>query len=259
MNKVLFLLAFVSILCSVRGNNGSFACTKVVDVEPMVEVEQSPKKAASTNKQLPPKSKLELTLEKMGMLDVKKEIPDIYVDLMYTRDDNFTGKELYRDLNRAYLHPDAMAPLKRAQAILKKRRPDLSLKVYDAARPMSVQQIMWNTVAGTSKNIYVSNPKNGGGMHNYGVAVDVTLCHAATGDTIGIDMGTQIDYLGKLAQPRYEAEFLKSGKLSKEAYENRKLLREVMVEAGYKVLPSEWWHFNLVSRSVAKQKYKVIP
>lgn len=259
MNKVLFLLAFVSILCSVRGNNGSFACTKVVDVEPMVEVEQSPKKATSTNKQLPPKSKLELALEKMGMLDVKKEIPGIYVDLMYTRADNFTGKVLYRNLNRAYLHPDAMAPLKRAQSILKKRRPDLSLKVYDAARPMSVQQIMWNTVAGTSKNIYVSNPKNGGGMHNYGVAVDVTLCHAATGDTIGIDMGTQIDYLGKLAQPRYEAEFLKSGKLSKEAYENRKLLREVMVEAGYKVLPSEWWHFNLVSRSVAKQKYKVIP
>ena len=259
MNKVLFLLAFIFILCSVRGNNGSFACTKVVDVEPMVEVEQSPKKAASTNKQLPPKSKLELTLEKMGMLDVKKEIPGIYVDLMYTRADNFTGKVLYRNLNRAYLHPDAMAPLKRAQAILKKRRPDLSLKVYDAARPMSVQQIMWNTVAGTSKNIYVSNPKNGGGMHNYGVAVDVTLCHAATGDTIGIDMGTQIDYLGKLAQPRYEAEFLKSGKLSKEAYENRKLLREVMVEAGYKVLPSEWWHFNLVSRSVAKQKYRVIP
>ncbi|MBQ5729394.1 MAG: M15 family metallopeptidase [Bacteroidaceae bacterium] len=225
----------------------------------MVEVEQSPKKAASTNKQLPPKSKLELTLEKMGMLDVKKEIPGIYVDLMYTRADNFTGKVLYRNLNRAYLHPDAMAPLKRAQAILKKRRPDLSLKVYDAVRPMSVQQIMWNTVAGTSKNIYVSNPKNGGGMHNYGVAVDVTLCHATTGDTIGIDMGTQIDYLGKLAQPRYETEFLKSGKLSKEAYENRKLLREVMVEAGYKVLPSEWWHFNLVSRSVAKQKYKVIP
>ena len=60
MNKVLFLLAFVSILCSVRGNNDSFACTKVVNVEPMVEVEQSPKKAASTNKQLPPKSKLEL-------------------------------------------------------------------------------------------------------------------------------------------------------------------------------------------------------
>jgi D-alanyl-D-alanine dipeptidase len=72
-------------------------------------------------------------------------------------------------------------------------------------------------------------------------------------------MGTHIDYLGKLAQPRYEEAFYKSGKLSKEAIENRKLLRRVMVEAGYKVLPSEWWHFNLVSRDVAKKKYKVIP
>jgi D-alanyl-D-alanine dipeptidase len=72
-------------------------------------------------------------------------------------------------------------------------------------------------------------------------------------------MGTHIDYLGKLAQPRYEATYLQNGQLSKKAYENRKLLREVMVEAGYKVLPSEWWHFNLVSRDVAKKKYKAIP
>jgi D-alanyl-D-alanine dipeptidase len=258
MKKTLFLLALACISCTSKGNNTSVTQSDVVSLS-AIEKSLEQNENNLLQKEPPAKTKLELTLEKMGMLDVKKEIPDIYVDLMYTRADNFTGKVLYRNLNRAYLHPDAMAPLKRAQAILKKLRPDLSLKVYDAARPMSVQQIMWNTVAGTSQNIYVSNPKNGGGMHNYGVAVDVTLCDAATGDTIGIDMGTHIDYLGKLAQPRYEEAFYKSGKLSKEAIENRKLLRRVMVEAGYKVLPSEWWHFNLVSRDVAKKKYKVIP
>ena len=75
-------------------------------------------------------------------------------------------------------------------------KPELSLKVYDAARPMHIQQKMWNVVAGTPKNIYVSNPKNGGGLHNYGMAVDLTLCDAK-GDTLS--MGTKIDYLGKLA------------------------------------------------------------
>lgn len=254
MIKTLLLLALVCISCSARGNN---TIPVANHSESVTSVNQTPKKVAPAQKPLPPKSKLELNLEKMGMQDVKVVIPSIHVDLMYTRADNFTGKVLYRNLNRAYLHPDAMAPLKRAQAILKKRRPDLSLKVYDAARPMSVQQIMWNTVAGTSQSIYVSNPKNGGGMHNYGVAVDVTLCDAVTGDTL--DMGTHIDYLGKLAQPRHEATYLQNGQLSKKAYENRKLLRDVMVEAGYKVLPSEWWHFNLVSRDVARKKYKVIP
>ena len=257
MKKTLFLLTLVCFSCSSKGNNTNPTPTDDANNETVAVIDQTPDNTDTEQKQLPPKTKLELSLENMGLLDVKVEIPDIHVDLMYTRADNFTGKILYRNLNRAYLHPDAMTPLKRAQVILKKRRPELSIKVYDAARPMSVQQIMWNTVAGTSQDIYVSNPKNGGGMHNYGVAVDVTLCYAATGDTL--DMGTHIDYLGKLAQPRHEATYLQNGQLSQEAYENRKLLRDVMVEAGYKVLPTEWWHFNLVSRDVAKMKYKVIP
>ena len=90
---------------------------------------------------------------------------------MYARADNFVGRVMYRDLQRAYLLPETAAALKKAQVALQKAHPELSLKVYDAARPMSVQQQMWNMVAGTSKSIYVSNPKNGGGLHNYGLAV----------------------------------------------------------------------------------------
>ena len=77
----------------------------------------------------------------------------ILVSLMYTRADNFTGQVLYKDLNTAYLHPKAAAALHKAQQILRRSHPGLTLKVYDAARPMSVQQRMWNVVAGTSKNI----------------------------------------------------------------------------------------------------------
>lgn len=81
-----------------------------------------------------------------------------------------------------------MAALKKAQAYLKQLRPDLSLKVYDAARPMHIQQKMWDKVKHTEKDIYVSNPAHGGGMHNYGMAVDITLC-TLKGDTL--DMGTK--------------------------------------------------------------------
>ena len=202
------------------------------------------------------KTQTELAIESQGFVDLQRVDPSIPVDLMYSRADNFTGKTLYTDLHHGYLHPQAARALKLAQAELKRLRPDLSLKVYDAARPMRIQQRMWNVVAGTSKNIYVSNPRNGGGLHNYGLAVDITLCEAATGDTL--HMGTKIDYMGKLAHVRAESEMLQKKKLNKEALENRKLLRRVMAAGGFKVLPTEWWHFNFKSRAEAKAKYKVI-
>ena len=202
------------------------------------------------------KSATELRMERQGLVDLQTIDSTIRVDLMYSRADNFTGKVLYTDIHRGYLHPEAAKALKKAQTELKRLRPDLSLKVYDATRPMSVQQKMWNVVAGTPIYYYVSNPKNGGGLHNYGLAVDITLCHAATGDTL--PMGTKIDFMGKLAHVRAESEMLEKGKISDESVKNRKLLRKVMATAGFKVLPTEWWHFNFRSRAEAKARYKVV-
>ena len=195
-------------------------------------------------------------MEELGLVDIETISKDIHVSLMYSRDDNFTGKVMYHDFTKAYLHPEAADALLKAQAELKRIRPDLSLKVYDAARPLSVQQIMWDQVKGTENQIYVSNPGKGGGLHNYGLAVDVTLCHAATGDTLS--MGTHIDYFGKMAQVKYEQVCLEQNLLGQEEYMNRILLRNVMTAAGYKILPTEWWHFNFKTRAEAKAHYKLI-
>ncbi len=146
------------------------------------------------------------SISSQGYVNIKDVDPTIRVSLMYSRPDNFTGKVLYSDLHDAYLHPDAAKALKKCQQYLKSRHPELSLIIYDAARPMSVQQKMWNAVKGTSKNIYVSNPANGGGLHNYGFAVDITICNTKN-DTI--PMGTKIDYMGAAAHPEYEADMLK--------------------------------------------------
>lgn len=54
-------------------------------------------------------------------------------------------------------------------------------------------------------------------------------------------------------------EDLAQGKLTEQERENRLLLRQVMKEAGFHPLPSEWWHFNRVSRQTAKERYRVIP
>ena len=179
------------------------------------------------------KSETARYLESIGLVNIAEADSSIIIDLMYTRADNFTGKVLYEDLHEAYLHPDAMKGLLLAQQELKKRYPGRRLIVYDAARPMSVQQKMWNVVKGTSKYIYVSNPARGGGLHNYGLAVDISIPN--------------------------EAALVQSGKMTKQEQANRQLLRSVMRTAGFRALPSEWWHFNWCSRQEAKQKYKVIP
>lgn len=202
------------------------------------------------------KTATELAIERQGMVDIAEVDSTIRVSLMYGRADNFTGHVLYTDLRRAYLHPEAAQALKRAQAILHRLRPDLSLAVYDAGRPMSVQQKMWNEVKDTPKYFYVSNPARGGGLHNYGLAVDLTLCDAATGDTL--DMGTKIDHMGAASHIDREYELRRRGKLSVQAVRNRSLLRRVMREAGFKPLRTEWWHFNFKSRAEAKARYKVI-
>ena len=196
-----------------------------------------------------------LSLERRGYVNIQKADPSIFVSLMYSRADNFTGEVLYTDLREAYLHPKAATALVKAQKRLRQLRPDLSLKVYDAARPMSIQQKMWDKVKDTPKYFYVSNPARGGGLHNYGMAVDLTLC-TLEGDSV--PMGTKIDYMGAAAHIDKEASLVASGRISREAQANRRLLREVMAYAGFKPLRTEWWHFNYVSRAVAKKYYKVI-
>lgn len=195
------------------------------------------------------------SLARQGYVNIKDVDKSIQVSLMYARADNFCGKVLYGDLKEAYLHPQAAKALKKAQTYLKSLRPDLSLKIYDASRPMSIQQKMWNVVKGTKNDIYVSNPAHGGGMHNYGMAVDITLCNEK-GDTL--DMGTKVDYFGKAAHIDQEAQLVASKRISKQALRNRELLRKVMRHAGWKPLRTEWWHFNLCSRATAKKYYKVI-
>lgn len=199
--------------------------------------------------------KTEVALSQAGYVNVRELDPTLQVSLMYARPDNFVGSVLYDDLRQAYLHPEAAAALVKAQRRLKQLRPELSLKIYDAARPMHIQQKMWNKVKNTSMKIYVSNPAHGGGLHNYGLAVDITLCDAK-GDSL--PMGTKIDHLGIAAHIDQENQLVAKGAISKRAQQNRQLLRQVMRYAGFKPLRTEWWHFNFKSRAEAKRLYKVI-
>ena len=175
---------------------------------------------------------------------------------MYATANNFTGQVLYADIQKAFLLPETARRVADAQRRLKAIRPYWSLIIYDAARPMSVQQLMWDRVKHTDKQVYVSNPARGGGLHNYGAAVDISLIDSA-GQTV--DMGSPVDYFGDEARPDREEMLLNQGRITLSALENRRLLRQVMKEAGFRPLHSEWWHFNLMSREEAREKLVVIP
>ena len=217
---------------------------------------------------------LERSLEQRGLVDVSVAVPGVFVSLMYARPDNFVGRVLYTDLHRAYLLPETARALHRAQTALQRKYPDYALKVYDAARPMRIQQRMWNAVAGTSKNIYVSNPARGGGLHNYGLAVDLTLCwardvrdgsgrllHAAAhepGFVANMSRGTEIVDGRSHGQTGGVAGGMEQTTGTIAHIRLRRILREAMSAGGFRVLPTEWWHFNFKTRAQARAHYTPI-
>ena len=202
------------------------------------------------------KSDIEEHLEQIGLQNVAEAIPGIEVYMVYATPYNFMGRVLYEGLDEAYLVPEAVDKLRKANELLRKKRLDLHLVVYDAARPRSIQQQMWKVVENTELEDFVANPnKSGGGPHNYGVAVDVTLVDC-TGHPIA--MGSEYDYFGDRSRVDLEGELLERGAITHRELLNRQLLREVMTEAGWLVEPSEWWHFNAMPLAEASQRLTVI-
>ena len=179
---------------------------------------------------------------------------NLVVDLKYSTSDNITQKDLYGWLSDCYLQPDNAQMLANAQKYLDSLNPGYRIVIWDCARPLSVQMELWSAVKGKDKTAYVAYP-GGGSMHNYGVAVDVSLIDSA-GNLL--DMGTGFDDMKPLAQPRFEQKYLRSGELSLEQLANRELLRKVMKAGGFWNIQSEWWHFNAGTMDQAKRKYTII-
>ena len=116
--------------------------------------------------------------------------------------------------------------------------------------------MMWDElqVPEKLKDKYVSNPEVGS-LHNFGCAVDVSIVNE---DFWEMDMGTPYDYFGELGYPIAESRMIEEGKLTWRQFENRKLLREVMTEAGFTGITTEWWHFNGNSLKTAGEKYRIV-
>ena len=193
-------------------------------------------------------------LKEFNLVDIQEINKSIKVELKYATTDNFMKIKLYEKLKKAYLQKDVAERLSKCQDYLTSIDPKLYLLIYDAVRPLSTQQKMWDaldTIPFHERTKFVSNPENGS-VHNYGAAVDLTICNSKGQ---ALDMGAGYDDIRKIAYPSLEDQYLASGELTIEQIENRKLLRKVMKSQGFINIPSEWWHFNACTRSIAKTKY----
>lgn len=250
MMRTLLFIAIVSLLCSCQKQVKPVAGPQTDSIYTTIEVKDEGSELLKTEK-----SDIAKRLEEQGFINIAEADTSILIDLAYARADNFTGEVLYETLREAYLHPLAMESLMKANKLLKEKHPHYKLLILDAARPMSIQRLMWNKVKGTPKNIYVSNPSKGGGMHNYGLAVDVTIVNEK-GEQLS--MGTPFDHFGPEAHITNEEELVAQGIITTEERANRLLLREIMRNSGFIPLYSEWWHFNRLKREETIQNYKLI-
>ena len=173
------------------------------------------------------------------MVALSVEMPEAIIDLKYAGIDNFMHTKLYPAVTTTYLRLAASDALFSVMAEL--RTKHMTIKIWDAYRPYSVTEKMWEPV---KDDRYAADPKFGSG-HNRGIAVDLTIVDLTTNKEL--DMGTGFDNFSDTAHQDYK-------NLPGNVLQNRSLLRSLMEKHGFKALETEWWHYYLPDTS----KYELL-
>lgn len=171
----------------------------------------------------------------------------------------------YGEHSPYYLRESVVKNLIQAQNYLQEIHPGWYIQIFDAYRPVAVQQFMVNytftqalqqqglTEAELSPpqlqavwdSVYEiwslpSWDEKTPPPHSTGAAVDITLV-----DDRGeiVDMGSPIDELSERSHPDYYLHIHHPQAGTYHAH--RQLLYNVMLKAGFQRNPREWWHFSL--------------
>lgn len=161
------------------------------------------------------------------LVDIREMDPTIIIDLRYATNNNFTKKKLYSNAIPLLRKETALKLAKVNKEVAKK---GYRIKVWDAYRPFSAQQVLWN--AAKDKR-YVANP-NKGSIHNRGGAVDITLVDKKGRE---LKMPTGFDNFTSKASRNYS-------KMDKTAKTNVTYLTNAMKKHGFTTINDEWWHYT---------------
>ena len=164
----------------------------------------------------------------LRLVEIKKYIPDIVLDIRYATTNNFTHHQMYKQA-RAFARLPVVMALKQVEADLKAK--GLGLKIFDAYRPYAITVKFYEIALDTN---FVADPRKGS-KHNRGCAIDLTAIDLKTGKEL--DMPTGFDSFSKKAGSGYMD-------LPKQEIVDRAILRDAMQAHGFKEIPTEWWHFD---------------
>ncbi len=167
----------------------------------------------------------------------------------------------YGEKSPFYVRSGVLIQLRSAQNILQQIKPGWRIQIFDAYRPVAVQQFM---VDYTLQEILTSKGLDQGATetdrsqalqevyqfwavpnlnpltpppHSTGAAIDITLV-----DQFGaaIDMGSEIDEISLRSFPDHFVGLAEFDQVD----QNRQLLNFVMASAGFARHYHEWWHFS---------------
>ncbi|MFM7601181.1 MAG: M15 family metallopeptidase [Pseudanabaena sp.] len=163
-----------------------------------------------------------------------------------------------------FVRQSILEKLQKSQAYLQTIRPNYQIAIFDAYRPIPVQQFMVDysfAQLAESKGLEVNFlseeqkkslmgevmkfwaiPSHDPQMpppHSTGAAIDVTLFDS---ELLEVNMGSPIDEISDRSLPDYFASFRNAQAV--EFHRDRQLLNQVMTHSGFVRHPNEWWHFS---------------
>ena len=190
-----------------------------------------------------------VTMDPSGFVLLSDFVPDIVQEIRYYSTYNFIGDRI-----DGYEEPCAMLTTEAARALRSVSHEMIvqgyRLKVFDAYRPACAVRhfVLWGIEdldlrmkpffypdlekQELFQKGYVASKSS----HSRGSTIDLTLLDMATGKEL--DMGSPFDLFSEISHPD-------SRDVTDEQYENRMILRNVMVRNGFAPIDCEWWHFTL--------------
>ena len=190
-----------------------------------------------------------VTMDPSGFVLLSDFVPDIVQEIRYYSTYNFIGDRI-----DGYEEPCAMLTTEAARALRSVSHEMIvqgyRLKVFDAYRPACAVRhfVLWGIEdldlrmkpffypdlekQELFQKGYVASKSS----HSRGSTIDLTLLDMATGKEL--DMGSPFDLFSEISHPD-------SRDVTDEQYENRMILRNVMVWIGFAPIDCEWWHFTL--------------
>jgi D-alanyl-D-alanine dipeptidase len=166
--------------------------------------------------------------KKYQLVPIETAVPDAFVDLRY-KITSAAGKPLYLTEMPALIHRATAAKLRKVAEELKPH--GYHLKIWDAWRPPEAHRALWDAV---QDERYVVPPSKGLSWHCYGISVDLTLARA---DGTEVPMPSKFDEFSSRAASHYTGG-------DPEIARRVTLLQTAMKNAGFRVIESEWWHFD---------------